>query len=200
MKSIPITLLLLLVAAMACTPRSRAASGQEIATIGDLSPDAKIPTSAKLKIGEIEIPVEIVQTTKGEEMTIEISAHGQVFENETYQIGDKSFDLLDVAGEHYEPKLPLLRFPMRIGETWDWTGRMTAGEEPHKATATITSTSDSVLLPGSGSTDTVLVIVDLSIESGGPTPANRKLRFWFAKDKGLVKRQFGIGSSREPAE
>lgn len=190
---------MLLAATMACTSRS-GGTGQQIAAIGDLNPGAKIPPSAKLKIGEIDMPVEIVQTTTGDEMTIEISAHGQVFENETYQIGDKSFDLLDVAGEHYDPKLPLLKFPMRVGEVWNWTGKMTAGDEPHQATATVTSTNDSVLLPGSGSTDTILVIVDLSIESGGPTPANRKLRFWFAKDKGLIKRQFGIGSSREPAE
>lgn len=199
MRSAAVAIALFFAATLACTPRS-AGSGEQIAAIADLNPAAMIPTSAKLKIGEIDMPVEIEQNTSGQQMTIEISAHGQVFENETYFVGDKSFDLLDVAGEHYDPKLPLLRFPMRIGEEWSWTGTMTAGEKPHKASATVTSTNDSVLLPGSGSTDTVLVVVDLAIESGGPTPATRKLRFWFAKDKGLIKRQFGIGSSREPAE
>ena len=199
MRWVGAAVLLVAAAAMACSSRS-GGTGERIAAIADLNPGAKIPPKANLKIGEIDMTVEIKQTTDGQQVKFEISAHGQVFESETYSVGETTFDLLDVAGEHYEPKMPLLKFPMRVGDQWQWSGTMTAGEKPHKAQATVTSTDDSVLLPGSGSTDTILVVVDLSIESGGPTPATRKLRFWFAKDKGLIKRQFGIGSSREPAE
>lgn len=182
-----------------CAPKT-GGSGPEIATSSAINPAAMLPKAAKLKIGEIDMPVEVQQTVKGSEIQLDLVAHGQVFETEGYVLSDASFDLVDAAGEHYEPKLPLLKFPMKVGDTWTWSGEMTAGQEPHKATATVTSTKDSVLLPGLGTTDTVLVVVDLSIESGGPTPANRKLRFWIANGKGVIKRQFGVASSREPAE
>lgn len=183
-----------------CNAKSGGGSGPEIATSAALNPGAMLPKAANLKIGEIDMPVEVQQTVKGSEIKLDLVAHGQVFETEGYVLSDKSFDLVDAAGEHYEPKLPLLKFPMKVGDTWSWAGEMTAGQEPHKATATVTSTNDSVLLPGLGTTDTVLVVVDLSIESGGPTPANRKLRFWIANGKGVIKRQFGVASSREPAD
>ncbi len=196
--AVPLTLLAALILG-GCTGGSQGA-GQAYSAIGELNPSAKIPSKANLKIGEINMEVAINQKTSGDNMTLELEAHGQTFETENYSVNNNAFELIDVADEHYEPNLPLLKFPMRIGDKWEWKGTMTSGQEPHNATAVVTSTSDSVLLPGSGTVDTVLVVVDLSIDSGGPTPATRKLRFWFAKDKGLIKRQFGTGSSREPAE
>ena len=77
---------------------------------------------------------------------------------------------------------------------------MTAGNEPHRASATVSTSTETLRLTTTGSTPSVLVVVDLEIESGGQEPAKRKLRFWFVKDRGVVQRQFGIGSTREPVE
>ena len=107
--------------------------------------------------------------------------------------------MVEVAGESYQEPMPLLKFPLTIGDSWTWSGKMVAGLEPHNASAKISTAAEQILLPG-GPTQSVLVVVDLAIESGASTPAARKLRFWFVENKGLVKRQFGIGSSREPAE
>lgn len=200
MKYTPHIALFITTLLIGCTTKSGGGKGPEISNAAELSPGAMVPTSANLKIGDIDIPVEVQQTVNGSEVRLDLAAHGQVFETEGYLMSDKSFDLVDAAGEHYKPNLPLLKFPMRVGDTWNWSGEMTAGEKPHNATATITSTSDSILVPGLGTTETVLVVVDLSIESGGPTAANRKLRFWFAKGKGPIKRQFGVASSREPGD
>lgn len=199
MKLHSLPVILIAITAIGCSGGSTG-TGAEYKTSTDLKPETPIPATANLKIGEINMPVEIKQKSEGKTVTIDMEAHGQIFETESYVVGDSSFDLDEAAGEHYEPNLPLLKFPMKVGDTWNWKGTMTAGEKPHEASAVVTTTNDSVLLPGSGTTETVLVVIDLSIESGGPTPASRKLRFWFAKDKGVIKRQFGVGSSREPAE
>jgi hypothetical protein len=187
----------LLLAVAGCRTSSTA-KGDAIASFQDLKPDATIPEKASLAIGKIVMPVDITQKFDGGDMKIELEAHGQVLETEIYEIGPESFSLIEAAGERYDEPLPLLKFPFSVGETWKWVGKMTAGQEPHKASASISTSQEAIMLP-SGSTDTVLVVVDLSIESGGPSPANRKMRFWFAKDKGVVKRQFGDASSREPA-
>lgn len=181
-------------------PSGKTSSGPPIASSSDLKPDAKIPLKANLRIGEIDMPVEIKQTQTGEEIRIDLEAHGQVLEDESYLAKLNSFELKAVAGENYTAPLPLLKFPMNVGDTWNWVGTMTAGDEPHKATAVVNTSLDKVLLPASGSQEAVLVVVDLQIESGGPEPALRKLRFWFVKNKGLVKRQFGTASSRDPVE
>jgi len=146
------------------------------------------------------MPVEVGQAQKGEEMTFTFTAHGQTFETEIYKVNDSGFSLEDAAGERYEQALPLLKFPMNVGDTWSWTGSMVAGDEPHKASATVTTSSETILLPATGSVPSILVVVDLAIEGGGPKPATRKLRFWFVPGKGLLKRQFGSASSREPLE
>ncbi len=188
------------VLAVSCVGKGQSGTGEAIASLVELAPDAKIPTKANLKIGNIDMPVEVLQVNTSTQMKLTLQAHGQDFENEIYRISPQSFELEDAAGERYVEPLPLLKFPMKVGDSWKWVGTMTAGDEPHKATASVVTASENLMLPMSGSTATVLVDVDLTIESGGPSPATRKLRFWFVKDKGLVKRQFGIGSSREPVE
>lgn len=197
-RRLPQALVLVLLVS-GCSGR-QSGSGAKIETSQDLKPDATVPVKASLKIGEVNMPVEIRQKNELDTVRLEIDAHGQTFETEVYRATEKSFDLVDAAGEIYDKPLPLLKFPMNVGDTWKWVGTMRSGDEPHKASATVTSASESIMVPSSGSTESVLVVVDLNIESGGPTPANRKLRFWFVKDRGLLKRQFGIGSSREPSE
>jgi hypothetical protein len=199
-----VALLALLLAG--CTPRKssgttpKAGTGDRYEKIGDVNPGSMIPAKATLKIGEIDMPVEVSLSQNGADTTFTFSAHGQTFETESYENKQTEFSLVDAAGERYNPPLPLLKFPMNVGDTWDWVGSMVAGEEPHKATATITTSSETILLPATGNVDSILVVVDLSIESGGPKPATRKLRFWFVPNKGLLKRQFGSASSREPLE
>jgi len=175
-------------------------TGEAYENINDLKPATMIPATASLQIGKIDMPVEVRQSQAGQDLNIELLAHGQVLETESYKVTDKAFLLAHAAGEHYKDPLPLLKFPMKVGDTWNWVGTMTAGDAPHKAQAVVSTTSESILLPTAGATETVLVVVDLSIAGGGPTPAKRRMRFWFAKNMGLVKRQFGDASSREPAK
>lgn len=197
-RAIPAVLALLALAG--CTGKSASGSGEEFASINDLKPDALIPKTANLKIGQVDVPVEVLQEASADQMVLTLEAHGQTFEKEVYRATDASFELVEGAGELYEKPMPILKFPLAVGDAWNWSGTMSAGNEPHKATAKIATSEEPLLLPVEGSTPSVLVVVDLSIQGSGPTPATRKLRFWFVKDKGLVKRQFGIASSREPSK
>jgi len=187
------------VAVVGCSS-NKSGTGPAIEALGDLNPNAKIADRAIVKIAEIDIPVEVVQSDQGGDLKLQLEAYGQVFEREQYKYDDKSFNLVDAAGESYEPPLPLLKFPMRVGDTFTWKGRMTAGTAPHEAEAKISISTDKLIGTATGPQECILVVVDLSIESGASKPATRKLRFWFVKDKGLLKRQFGIGSTREPVE
>ena len=192
-------ILLPVLLAAGCVKTGAKGSGPRLATASSISPTATIYPKAELKLADIEIPVEVSQKLNGKEMTVELLSYGQVFEKEIYRAEDDSFCLVDAAGEKYTEPLPLLKFPMNVGDGWRWTGTMTSGSEPHKASARVSTSTEQLLLP-SGPAESVLVVVDLEIDGGSPTPATRKLRFWFAMGKGLVKRQFGIGSSREPTE
>ena len=197
-RAIPVVWALLAMAG--CIGKSSSGSGEEFSRLSDLKPDAAIPKIANLKIGQVEVPVKVRQEATGDQLVLKLDAHGQTFEKEVYHVGETSFDLVEGAGEIYKEPLPILKFPFSIGDAWTWTGTMSAGNEPHEATAKIATSEEPLLLPVEGSTPSVLVVVDLSIKGSGPTPATRKLRFWFVKDKGLVKRQFGIASSREPSK
>ena len=192
--------LLVAIFLVGCRTAKTGGTGDRYEAIKDVKPEAKIPLKANLNIGEIDMPVEVDQAQKGEEMTLAFEAHGQTFETETYLVEEAKFGLVDAAGERYSPALPLLKFPMNVGDTWNWVGSMVAGDAPHKATATVTTSSETILLPTTGSVPSILVVVDLEIESGGQKPATRKLRFWFVPNKGLIKRQFGSASGREPLE
>lgn len=180
--------------------KTTAGNGERFENLSDLGPDAKIPAAANLKIGEVNVPVVVRQEDSEDRMVLTLEAHGQTFEKEVYRVTSDSFELVEGAGEVYESPMPVLKFPLTVGESWTWKGTMSSGDGPHDATANIATAAEPLLLPVEGSTPSVLVVVDLSIQGAGPSPATRKLRFWFVKDKGLVKRQFGIASSREPAK
>jgi len=187
------------IAAVGCSGKGKG-SGELISTFADLDPTADIGKKAKLELGKVIIPADVVFKKEDKQLTIDLTGFDQTYEKEIYTFDSNSFNLSYAAGDQYVKPLPLLKFPMNVGDEWKWSGTMMSGDLPHAATATVRVSTEQILLPLSGATKSILVAVDLAIESGGPTPATRKLRFWFVKDKGLVKRQFGIGSSREPGE
>jgi hypothetical protein len=46
---------------------------------------------------------------------------------------------------------------------------------------------------------TIRAHVALVLDTGSPEPAKRELMFWFVPKKGIIKRDFGAISTREPA-
>ena len=68
----------------------------------------------------------------------------------------------------------------------------------HEAEASISTASDKIKLADGTLADALVVRVKLQLTNGTKTPAERMLAFWFVKGKGIIKREIGSGSKREP--
>jgi hypothetical protein len=163
-------------------------------------PDAAPGKKGKLRLAGAVVPVEVVPRKKGADFTLELRAHGSVFDSESYVSTEDAFSLRYAALEHYAPPIDLVRFPMNVGDEWEWTGTMTTADEPRKAKAKLTSSIVKSLVQGV-SRQAVKVDVALTILPNGPGDTiERTLSFWFVEGKGIVRREFGTESIREPAE
>lgn len=185
-----------LFAAWACQPATEGGGATPlVASLSELKPDATPGDSALLMIGPVKNVVEIQAERSGEDFTLDLVAHGEVFETETYKVGKDAFYLVEAADDAFDPPVPLLMFPLYVNTTRVYQGQLKAGGS-HKVMGKIKTTLDKVFMPTQE--EAVRVDLELSMDSGGPNPAERKLSFWFVKDRGLVKREFGNGLSREP--
>lgn len=171
-------------------------SGPSLRDAQVFKPDATPGEKAKLVLAGTELPVEVKRRMDGKEVVLELWAHGEIVQQERYLSSPEAFSLVMAGGERYEPALTLLKFPMEIGDAWEWKGKLSAGDIQREATAKITTSSMQVYVPEPESG--VKVTVDMSLDSGAPTPAKRTLTFWFVEGRGVVKREFGSGSTREP--
>lgn len=173
-------------------------SGAYIGSKADLQPDGNPGPKAQMVLAGTVIPVDLQTKQDGDQFGISLLYNQELFEKELYQNSGETFGLVNAAGETYKPPIPLLQFPMHVGDTLNWNGTMFTGPAGRDAKATIRSRDDKVDM-GDAQTDALRVDVDLEISSGANVPANRHLAFWFVKGKGLVKREFGSSTSRVPA-
>lgn len=181
-----------------CGCRPSGEQGLVVRTAVELLPDALYSPQAVLNYGGTPVHVTMSREIKGQDVDFHLSAHDQVLETETYRSTVGEFALVSVD-EQFEPPLPLLKFPLSIGEGWTWKGVIIAGGRRHPAEAEIKPTTEQLFLTKSGGVQTVKVQVDLRIDAQTSTPAKRPLTFWFVKGKGIVKREIGTATSREPA-
>lgn len=191
-----LALALAAVAGCGCKPDGGPGGGPTLRDAATFKADALPGEKARLVLAGTEIPVDVKRREVGTEVVLELWAHGQIVQQERYATTRDAFSLRTAGGEHYEPALPLVKFPMDVGAHWDWSGTMTAGERNHAAKGTVTTSSEQVYVPAPETA--VKVQVALELESGGPQPAKRTLTFWFVEGRGVVKRAFGAGSAREP--
>ncbi len=164
----------------------------------ELKPDAQPGWKAVLSIYATEIPVELEQEVKGSEVTLRMLSFNQEVEVERYRSTPASFDLVQMAGEQFEPPLPLLPFPVYEGAQLPWKGKLIIGELARPAEAAITAKKEPLKAKGIEPVDSIRVTVALKIDGGAPTMATRMLDFWFVEGKGLLKREIDKGSARLP--
>lgn len=131
------------------------------------------------------------------EVDFSFEAHDEVLDMELYSYDDKTFRYRGSSTESYSPGIPLLRFPFDVGDSWTWAGTFNWGDRDRPATARI-STASEKLNTLAGQFGTVAVTVVVEVESGSSGPVNYELLFWFAPERGLVKREFAHGTTREP--
>lgn len=178
--------------------RPSGGQGPVIKTAVELLPDALYSTKAVLNYGGTPVPVDMTREAQGATVKFLLMAHDQVLETETYASSVGEFALVSID-EQFEPPLPLLKFPLTIGEGWTWKGELLVGGRRHSAEADIKPTTEQLYLTKSGGVDTVKVVVELRIDTKTSTPAKRPITYWFVKGKGIVQREIGKATSRAPA-
>ncbi|MCH8979360.1 MAG: hypothetical protein IH945_08985 [Armatimonadetes bacterium] len=131
------------------------------------------------------------------EVDFSFEAHDEVLDMELYSYDDKTFRYRGSSTETYTPGILLLRFPLEVGDSWTWAGTFRWGDRERPAKAKI-STASERLNTLAGEFGTVAVTVEVEVETGGKEPATYELLFWFAPERGLVRREFAHGTTREP--
>ena len=169
----------------------------------DLKPEIAPPKEANLVLNGTEIPVTLIEKRDGNSITYtwmvdegRESGDPVEVESEKYFFTGDLFSFSATAHEKYDPAINLIRYPLNIGDTWEWNGEVITGKTRNKATATIATRSDPLNLPG-GKVSTLLVTVKLNYLEI-TEPSSRELKFWFQPGAGLIRRELWASSTRTP--
>lgn len=162
-------------------------------TRADINMETGSTTQQTLLVGATKIPVDVEQKIAPDKVVERINSHGEEFEEEQYHLSNNGLDLIKASDAVFTAPLPLLKFPASAGQTSTWSGVVQEGATTRAATAEVVSSADE--LKTNPPLETIKVTVNLSLNSGGPVPAKRKLEFWFSR-AGLIKRAFDLGTTR----
>jgi hypothetical protein len=186
---------------LGCLRTAANGASQHYAKIDDLQPYVEPYSRAYILTGS---PVEtkvVTEKAPGEVsfkfFALSQSTDEEPLDDESYTYGEDAFCYAGNMGEQYEPDLPLLKFPLKVGDSWDWKGTHVLGGVERKATAKVTTSHD-MLNTVAGEFSTVRSVVELAIETGTKDKSKYKLTFWFAPKKGVVRREFEFSTTREP--
>jgi hypothetical protein len=171
------------------------AGGQRFNSVKDLNPAIDLePTAQITSAGTSRAMTIHTQHGRGE-YTITIEHHGEIYDEEVYKDSPGYFSLFEAAGEHYSLPIPLLKFPMTVGQSWNWEGSAEASGEAVEAKATITTSEEQVYVCGVA---LQAVKSNVKLVIGGPSSTVREMNFYFSPKRGLFKREYGNISIREP--
>lgn len=171
---------------------SKTGNGPDI-RIHELAPDALFSPKAQLSFPSYIVPVSMRRKEAKGVVTFELLASGSVIQVERYSSDATTFGLIEMSMETYKPALPLLMTPNKIGGAWKWSGSQESGGITRKSWAEITTELSRI--PETG-LETVHATVSLFVDSSAGAPSKRKIDFWFAKGKGIVKCSYGDAITR----
>lgn len=190
---------LLIGLAFGCRDQGTQGNGFPIPDRATFKPD-KIPfEECTLTFAGDKWTAKLSQKQEGDSIRIDLLGHGQIIESEHYKSTDQAFCLVSANGEEFSAPVPLIKYPMKVGDGWKWEGVTLTGPVKHKASAQVSTSAESLPIKGQTVPNVVRVDVVLTFDSGNPDdPAERKLSFWIAPEMGVVKRSYGNYSVREP--
>jgi len=172
-------------------------------TQDDLKPGELPPKEATVILTGAQIPVVLDAKRSGEKIVLrwitdaaKESGDPVEVETEVYLSGDEGFSIARAPHETYDPPIRLIRYPLEVGDTWEWSGTIQSGVNVYPASATISTSSDALNL-ASGKFPALLVTAEVKT-SAGAVATKRNLKFWFQPEKGLIRREFWQSSTREP--
>jgi hypothetical protein len=174
-----------------------AAVSQRYVKSDELQPGATPYSEAYVIFGGHPVPTTVTAERQDGNVVLRFIAFDRAMDEERYALDETTFRYLGNVEDAFDPGIPLLRFPLDVGDKWTWSGTNVLGGQVRKASADV-STSQDRLNTVAGEFDTVRVAVQLSIESGSAEPVSRLLTFWFAPKRGVVRREFEMSTTREP--
>lgn len=187
---------------LATTPEPEVVGGPNLDR-DEIAPGTAPPPKATLTLAGAPFKVRVKPERHGTLFRLVMVAEqgGDTIETEEYEDSFEAFRLLQAGGEHYEPPINLLKFPMKVGMKWDWKGQIVAHGNPKTAEAAVETAADKPIVDGSPVTAirVTVVLKFIPVKGDDDEAAKRELTFWFAKDKGLFRRQYDWVSVREPA-
>ena len=189
--------------AWGCTGDGVAARGGQqslptaFAQASELKPETLPYEEGYLVLAGTQIPMGIEEVRENGKLTFKIKTNGALIEDETYEFDETGFRFVAGPGVAFSPAIPLIRYPVKSGETWKWAGTMAQSDVSYQATADITAKNETLNIPA-GQFETLYVEVNMRLEVGTPEPAIRLLKFWFVPNQGVFRREFGASSTREP--
>jgi hypothetical protein len=171
-------------------------ASQHFAKIGDMQPFVEPYAHAYILTGS-PVETEVKAAKSAGQIRFDFLLYGSAIDEEIYSYDDTSFRYVGSRLEEFDPGIPLFKFPFTVGDKWEWSGVYRTGGIERKSTATIATVAERLATVG-GEFSTVRVNVELSLESGAQEKAERKLTFWCAPKRGIVRREFQFGTTREP--
>ena len=187
-----------------CLIKPGLSNGQEVTPVTktyqdrqSLKADELPYKSARLILAGTSLPVEMNRVQKGNDVSFRLVTRNEVLETERFQSDATGFRFAGLSDEHFVPPIPLVRYPFIVGESWQWSGVAGLGPNEKAATANLRSDSETINLAG-GVHGCIVVVADLVVHTSTGTDSKRTLKFWIEPQKGLIKREFGFSSTREP--
>jgi len=187
----------LALAALAGCHASKAESGGAVLSpsAADLAPETSPGEKAILRLGAsaaTEFEVGLETRKEGASLEIDLTANGESLEREAYESTGSEFRVVTAGVDSFAPGIDLLRYPVREGGSWRWDGKVAYAGASRPAHGQV-----SVRKEGAEIRSEVRLFV--SVDPGRPE-IERRMTFWFHKERGVVRRAFGDVSSRRPVE
>jgi hypothetical protein len=127
-------------------------------------------------------------------VVVEWTANGNIAQSETYIVSGNEV-LRSRSGQGgsgvINPPVPVLRMPIRAGNSWNWKGTITTGGQTLNGSANLRIAARERLKTPAGNLDSFRVDMTLTISLQGQ---NQKTvnSYWFAPGVGLVKQSTSL--------
>ena len=156
-----------------------------------------LSTNVQNKTFDQIITVTSVKTDKGGSVaTLNYTAGSKVVQVETYRTTPQEVARmsagLDGSGV-LSPPLPIIKYPMKAGNTWKWSGTITVHGVPVQGVSTLTVSGPTSVKTMGGTFSAFKVHSELVVTAQGQTQKVPN-DYWFAPNVGLVRQQAQIGA------
>ncbi|HLO99715.1 MAG TPA: hypothetical protein VK171_14070 [Fimbriimonas sp.] len=111
---------------------------------------------------------------------------GEILSEEIYAVNGERVGLLKAGGEEFAPELPLIKFPLKSGDAYDWKGMLSSGNKQIPAEASVTTKTASMALGGKP-----LESIEVSVELRISGRSAHFLTFNLSREHGIFRAQIG---------